>query len=287
MARQQEPRELSFLDHLEELRWRLFRCLIYWGVGMGVGWWQRTPLLEVLRWPAEAGAQAAGIESLPFRIFDPAGGFILAMQIAMIAGLVLASPFILLEVWRFVKPALERSERGWFLVAIPAASGLFALGIAFCYWIAPFFFRYLFWLNTTMGVEGELMLTSYLGFMIKLLVGTGLCFELPLVIMFLAWIGLVRSEWLIKRWRHALVVILILAAVITPTNDPLTMTMFAVPLVLLFLLSLWLVKIVEKRRARAEARAAAEEEPGSASPLPSDFPDLRVGSEERGEEAPR
>ncbi|HEY3396880.1 MAG TPA: twin-arginine translocase subunit TatC [Armatimonadota bacterium] len=261
--------ELTFWEHLEELRYRLFRMLIYWLVGSMLGWVFKAPLLAWLRWPAEAGAAGAQIHDLPFRIFDPVGGLMLAMTVAAVAGLVLAGPFLLWELWQFLRPALERREVRWILIMIPGATALFLAGVAFCYWISAFFFTYLFQLNQELGVEAELTLTSYLPFMMKMLVVTGLSFELPILLMFLGFVGLITSRWLAQVWRQAIVAILILAAVITPTTDPLTMTLFSAPLFLLYLLSIGLVRLVEKRKRRDEDEGAEETLP----PLPAEGDD--------------
>jgi sec-independent protein translocase protein TatC len=252
--------ELTFLEHLDELRGRIMRMFLYWFGATSAAWFFRTPLLAVLRRPAELGAEAIGAEKLDFRIFDPAGGFMLAMIISMVTGLVVVSPLILWELWGFIKPALHKREQRWVIVMIPSASALFLGGVAFSYWISPMFFAYLFRINQSMGVESELTLTSYLTFMLKLLLASGASFELPLVIMFLSYVGLVKSDWLLAKWRQAVVVVAILAAVITPSNDPLTMSIFSLPLFFLYFLSVWLVRITEKGRARRLAKEAAVEE---------------------------
>lgn len=264
-----EPQELTFLEHLDELRSRLLRMLVYWLVATSAAWFFRTPLLEILRRPAELGAARAGTEELPFRIFEPAGGFMLAMLISLVTGLIVALPLMLIELWGFIKPALEQHERRWFLVVVPAASLLFLLGVLFSYWVSPLFFAFLFGINKSMGVESELTLTSYLTFMLKLLLASGLCFQMPLVIAFLSLVGIVRSAWLVAQWRYAIVLIAVLAALLTPSGDPMTMTIFSAPLLLLYFLSIWLVRLIEKGRDRASARQAA--------PLPA-----AVGSAEEG-----
>ena len=252
--------ELSFLEHLDELRGRLIRMALYWVAGTGVGWYVREPLLTLLRRPAEMGAKLVGIEHLPFRIFDPVGGLMLALTIAATGGLILVSPAILAELWLFIRPALKRSERRFLAGMIPLATCFFLAGLAFSYWISTYVFQYIFYINKTMGVEGELTLTSYLSFIIKLLLATGLSFELPMVIMALAYVGIVKSEWMILRWRYLVMAIIILTVIFTPTNDPLTMSFFAIPLLLLFFLSIWMVKMVERGREKRLAREAAEEE---------------------------
>jgi sec-independent protein translocase protein TatC len=236
-------------------------------------WFVRTPLLDLLQRPAQAGAKAVGIDTLPFRIFEPAAGFMLAMVIAAVAGLIVVSPLILWELWAFVKPALEQREQRWVVVMIPAATALFLAGVAFSYWISPLFFEYLFNINKSMGVQTELTLNSYLTFMLKLLLASGACFELPLVVMFLSFVGIVRSAWLMTHWRHAVVFIAILAAVVTPSNDPLTMTIFSIPLFFLYFLSVWLVRITEKQRDKRAAREAAELVRASAEAPVTDYAD--------------
>ncbi len=252
-----EPQELTFFEHLDELRSRLMRMLIYWLVATSAAWFFRTPLLQILRRPAELGAARAGTEELPFRIFEPAGGFMLAMLISLVTGLVVALPLVLIELWGFIKPALEQHERRWFIVVVPAASLLFLSGVLFSYWVSPLFFAFLFGINKSMGVESELTLTSYLTFMLKLLLASGLCFQMPLVIGFLSLVGIVRSTWLIAQWRYAIVLIAILAAVMTPSGDPMTMTIFSAPLLFLYFLSIWLVRLMEKARDRARTRETA------------------------------
>lgn len=252
-----EPQELTFLEHLDELRSRLMRVLVYWLVAASAAWFFRTPLLEILRRPAELGAARAGAEQLPFRIFEPAGGFMLAMLISLVTGLIVALPLVLIELWGFIKPALEPHERRWFIVVVPAASALFLSGVLFSYWVSPLFFAFLFGINKSMGVESELTLTSYLTFMLKLLLASGLSFQMPLVIAFLSLVGIVKSAWLVAQWRYAIVLIAILAAVLTPSGDPLTMTIFSAPLLLLYFLSIWLVRLIEKARDRAQPREVA------------------------------
>jgi sec-independent protein translocase protein TatC len=251
--------ELSFIEHLEELRNRIIRMALYWFAGTGVGWYIKQPLLNVLRRPAERGAALVGIAHLPFRQFEPVGSLILALNIAAVAGLVIASPGILAELWGFLRPALRPAERRWFAAMIPAAFGFLLGGILFAYWVAQYVFQYVFYLNGTMGVQAELTLNTYLSFMLKLLLGTGLSFELPMVLLFLAYAGVIKSEWLVARWRYIVIAIIILTAIFSPTNDPLTMSFFAIPLLLLFFLSIWLVKMMERRRAKEAAEEAARE----------------------------
>ena len=221
-----DRKELSFWDHLEELRWRLIRMIVYIAVAAAAAWFFREQLLALLRLPAETGAAMAGIEDFTFRIFEAEGGFLLMMQIALVAGLIIAAPAMIVELWLFVEPALEPHERKWAILVIPLA-----------------FFRF----NMSLGVEVELTLRPYLFFLMRLLLIFGLAFELPLVLTFLAAVGIVTKAQLLHWWRHAVVVIFIFAAVATPTPDPATMTLLASPMVALYMISVWLAGLFEKR----------------------------------------
>ncbi len=241
--------QVSFFEHLEELRMRLLRMAIYTVAGAALAWVARAPLLYWVRRPAEIGAQHAGIEELPFRIFEPAAGFVLMMQISLVAGLILASPLILMELWLFIKPALEPREKRFVIWLLPAATGLFVGGVFFCYLISPRAFAFFFNINQSMGVEVELTLQPYLYFLLRLLLVFGLSFEMPLVLMFLGKVGIIKASYLLSFWRHAVVIIFIAAAIATPTTDPATMLFMAGPLVLLYGVSIGLVRMVEKRPA--------------------------------------
>lgn len=252
-----DRKELSFWEHLEELRWRLLRMIIYVVAAAGACWIFRSTLLAMLRYPAEAGAAAAGIEGFSFRIFEAAGGIILMMQISLVAGVILASPGIFIELWLFVEPALEPHEKRWVVLIVPLATVLFLGGVAFCYFISPKAFAFFFLFNRSLGVAVELTLQPYLYFLMRLLLVFGIAFELPLVLTFLSAVGLVTRDMLLGWWRHAVLLIFIFAAFATPTTDPATMTFMAGPLVLLYVLSVLLAGVFEKRGRGSEEREPA------------------------------
>ncbi len=242
-----DPNKKSFWEHLEELRWRLVRSVIYVVVAMAAAWIWRQDLLMLLRYPAEAGAAVAGIEDFSFRIFEAAGGIILMMQISLVAGIIAASPLMFIELWLFIEPALEKHEKRYVVVMVPAATALFLGGVAFCYWISPKAFAFFFRFNVGIGVRPELTLQPYLYFLLRLLLVFGLVFEMPLALAFLARVGLVSQRQLISWWRYAVVIIFIIAAVATPTVDPVTMSLMAGPMVFLYGLSVLLCGLVEKK----------------------------------------
>ncbi|NSW57973.1 MAG: twin-arginine translocase subunit TatC [Armatimonadetes bacterium] len=246
-ARQRDRRELSFFDHLEELRMRIIRSFVYVCVGAAVSWAYRDDILAVLRYPAEEGARRVGVENLPFRVFEPAAGFTIAIQTALLAGLILALPLILIEIWCFIEPALEDNERKYLILIWPFAVVLFVGGVVFCYYVSPNAYAFLFRMDQSLGVEIERTLKPYLWFTMRLLLAFGLAFELPLVLMFLGFLGIVNSRQLMGWWRQAIVIIFVFAAIVTPTVDPVNMAILAGPMILLYLLSVALVGIVQRR----------------------------------------
>lgn len=180
----------------------------------------------------------------------------IAIQVSLMAGLIAAAPLVIWEIWRFVEPALEDNERRWAVVLLPAALFLFLGGVLFCWWVCPAAFAFLFRMDLSLGVQIERTLQPYLWFVMRLMLGFGLCFELPLVLMFLGYVGVVSSRQLIAWWRQAVVIVIIAAAVITPTVDPVNMLILAGPMVGLYFLSIALVRLVQRQRP-----AACDEDP--------------------------
>lgn len=246
------PNELTFWDHVEELRIRLIRGLVYIGAGACVAWLFRGTLLYALEYPALEGVRRANIQGFNFRIFEPAGGFLLMIQIALATGVVLTVPLLGLELWGFLSPALKPNEKRWVLWAVPGSTALFLAGVATCYWIAPKAFAFLLGFTRSMGVQPELTLAPYLFFFVRLLLAFGALFQLPLILMLLAALGFVNSQVLLSQWRWAITIIAVVAAVATPTPDAFTMIVCAMPMVGLYFVSVLLVRFVERPRKKAE-----------------------------------
>ena len=249
-----DPAEYSFWDHLNEARNGIIRSLVYVLLASTAAWFFRDRIFWLLEWPAWQGAKWAGIGDFNFRIFEPIGGLMLMMYAALIVGATVAAPVWLWETIRFINPALTARERKFTYLFIPGFILLFVVGVVFCYFLAPVFCWFLLRFNlVSFKVAPEWTLGSYLRFLIQCLVATGLLFELPMVLMFLVWIGVTSSAALRARWRGAVVLILVIVAIVSPTTDPITMTVMSVPLVGLYFLSISLAKWVERgRAARAE-----------------------------------
>ncbi len=245
---------LDVVEHIEELRAGLLRSVIYVAIGFAISWKYRDTVMDWLEYPANEGAQRAGLEDFSFHIFDPAGGILLMMQVALLGGIILAFVGIVAETWKFVSPGLTSRERRYVYLVVPSSVLLFAAGIWFCYVITPQAFAFLILFNTQLGVEPQFILGSYLRFFMRLLLVFGLAFQMPLVMMFLARVGLVSGATFARGWRWAVVIILVIAAIVTPTPDPFNMMLLAGPMILLYFLSLGLVLLVELPRSRSRKR---------------------------------
>jgi len=150
-------------------------------------------------------------------------------------------PWILFQIWGFLEPALTRKERRYTLILVPFSIILFALGVALGYYISPMFYRY-FVAFRPAGVAANWDYLDTIVLQFKLLLAFGISFQVPVITIFLNKAGLVSRNWLIEYWRHAVIVIFVVVAFITPTWDPLTMTICAVPPCILYGLSIWLIK---------------------------------------------
>jgi sec-independent protein translocase protein TatC len=265
MRRQKNPRgEMPFLDHLEELRWRILWSLLAVAIGTGIGFWLvfRYDVLELLVLPIR---RAWDDPDLRLIYLSPADPFFVSLRLAIYTGLILAFPILVYQVWAFLSPALEKREKRAVVPALYLGLLLFIAGVALCYFAAlpvtlEFFQRFL-----ATSLEGQLEINQTLGFIVKMLVAFGAVFELPIVIMLLSVIGLVTPAFLRAKRRHAIVLITVLASFITP-GDAITLTvMMMLPLVLLYELGIFLsVGIYRGKRRRAEEYEAGLEESAGA-----------------------
>lgn len=235
------------LDHLEALRGHLMRSLIAMAIGTAVGF---TFAQRILDWMAEP---IGGIEALQaIEVTESVGAF---MKVSLLTGFVLAFPYILLEVFAFVNPGLKRRERILLLTSIPAATLLFIGGVAFAYFVMlpaalPFLLNFL-------GIQTVPRPSNYISFTTSLLFWIGVSFTFPLLVFALASVGMVRSATLFKGWRFAIIGIAVMAAAITPTVDPVNMSLLMLPMIVLYGLSILLAAVAERARRRRAAQAEA------------------------------
>jgi sec-independent protein translocase protein TatC len=249
-----EPRDdglvKPFLAHLDDLRRMLLVCIAALALGIVVAIPLAPRILDLLRAPLH------GIVENPdqyLRSFDPVGALSVAMQLVFWSGLLLASPVILGAVAWFIVPALRPGEKRVLGGMLAFAAALFAGGVLLGYFYAlPAGLRAMLWVNEWLGLRVEFFqVTSYIGFVLKLLLAFGLTFELPAILLALGQVGLVHSRQLRHYRRHAFVLILVVAMVITPTTDPFSQILLALPLALLYELTIWLIWARERRQALA------------------------------------
>ena len=241
--------EMPFLDHLEELRWRILWSLVAIVVASVVGYILvlRFGVLDILISPFYEVME----DETKLVFLSPTEPFFLLLRIGILAGLVLASPIIVYQIWSFLAPALERHEKRAIIPALYLGVVLFAAGVLMAYYLAlPVTLRFLLFFGTDY-FDPMLRAGDYFGFVTKLLMAFGVLFELPVVIMILSALGLVTPAFLRSKRRHAIVIITILASLLSP-GDVVTVTaMMMIPMVFLYEFSILLsVVITRRRRAR-------------------------------------
>jgi len=249
------PGEMPFLDHLEELRRRIIWSLVAFAVSAIIGFILVTQfdVLGLLMEPIEQY-----LENGKLRVLSPTDPFFLMLQLALTIGMLLAAPIVIQLIWGFVSPALTKRERQAMIPAFYLGLVLFMGGAALAYFLAlPITLKFMMGFQVD-SLQPDIVAGPYLAFVVKLLLGFGLIFEMPVVIALLAAIGIVNTEMLKARRRHAAVVNVIVASLITP-GDVIVLTVFLmIPLILLYELSIKLAGLVERRRAVKIAELEAE-----------------------------
>lgn len=246
--------EMPFLDHLEELRWRLIWSLIAITLCAVAGFFlvTRLDVLGLLVEPIKPFLAGTKLKYL-----SPTEPFFITLKLAITVGLVMASPIVIYQVWAFLAPALLPSEKRVIVPALYMGLVLFAMGVAMSYKIVlPMTLRFTMSFQTE-SLEQSIVIGEYMAFVTRLLLAFGGVFELPVVILILSALGLVTPEFLAGKRRHAIVIITVLASVLTP-GDVITLTlMMMVPLVLLYEFSIVLSRMVTRRRIAAAAASEA------------------------------
>jgi sec-independent protein translocase protein TatC len=247
------PGEMPFLDHLEELRWRALWSLLAVVAGAIVGFIlvDRMEAMTLLIRPIEPFLEGGKLKYL-----SPTDPFFVTLKLSLIAGLVLASPIVIYQIWAFLAPALLPSEKRVIVPALYMGVVLFLVGVVMSYKIVlPMTLKFTMGFQTEF-LEQSIVIGPYMAMVTRLLLAFGIVFELPVVILILSALGLVTPEFLASKRRHAVAAITILAAVLTP-GDVITVTiMMMAPLVLLYELSILLSRLVYRRRRLAETAAA-------------------------------
>jgi sec-independent protein translocase protein TatC len=243
---------MSLMEHLEELRKRIVHSALYLAVGFFLSWFLRDRFVNFIQAPLNH----IGKTLVFTHPMDPLN---LQLQVSLVGGAILASPFILFQVWLFIAPGLYQKERRFVVPFMAATVGLFLGGAAFGYfWVLPGALKILivqFGHNFTPMVTIE----EYSGFFLSIILGLGISFEMPILIFFLAMFGIVSPKFLWKNMRYAVLAVFLVAAVICPSPDPWTMCIYAIPMLALYVVGIGVAWWVHPSRRKAkEAKEVAK-----------------------------
>lgn len=249
---------MTFWDHLDVLRGSIIKVLVAAAV-MGVGvFFLKDYLFDVVLWPRDSDFptyRLLGAEPFQLKLVNTelTEQFMIHMKVSLIVGLLIASPYIIYVLFRFISPALYENERRASIRLVGSAYMMFMIGIIVNYFlIFPLTVRFLGTYSVSADVETLLTLSSYVDTLLMLSLVFGIVFEIPVVAWLLARFGMLKAEWMSQYRRHAVVVILIIAAVITPTADIMTLIVVSLPIWLLYEVSIGVVRLTQRPAAEEE-----------------------------------
>lgn len=241
-----DPKEMPFLDHLEELRWRimkalgavvLFTCIAFPFTGV---------LLDLLTLPNDHLASPAKLIFL-----KPTGMLVVRLEVALIVGVIVSLPVIFYQLWMFIAPGLLENERKYVVPFVLYTTGCFLVGTGFAYFILiPTVLPFLFSMGTE-TIEATINITEYMSFILRLILVAGLVFELPMLSFILARIGLLTASFMRKYRRYSIVLFFIFAAIVTPP-DPMSQLLIAIPLVVLYEASIFIALLGQKLKRQTD-----------------------------------
>lgn len=238
---QSDETEMSFLEHLEELRWRIVYSLIGVIVATILAWVFIDFLVDnILLIPAK-------VAKLKLQNLKPFGQLFLYFQIAIIGGIILSIPNIFYQLWKFISPALRENEKKYIIAIVFFSSICFFSGVIFAYYVMlPLALKFAAQFGST-SIENNFAIDEYFSIIISVVLAAGIIFELPMLSFFLSKIGILNPKIMRKYRRHSIITILILAAILTPGTDPVSQIILAIPLVLLYEISILVSKIFSKK----------------------------------------
>lgn len=240
-------KEMPFLDHLEELRWRILKSLGAVVCFTIIAFPFSEKLLNILTKPNDDLKAPAEIIFL-----KPAGALIVRMEAAFVAGLIVSSAVVFYQMWQFIMPGLKPNERKYFFPGLFFTLLCFTIGLCFSYFILiPTVLPMLYGMGTE-TITAKINLNDYIGFVLRLILVSGLIFELPIISFLLTRIGILNPVYLQKYRRYSIILIFIFAAIITPP-DPASQIMMAIPLLMLYEISILVSKIAFRKRKTAES----------------------------------
>jgi sec-independent protein translocase protein TatC len=238
--------KMTIMSHLSELRSRLIKCVIVLLITTALAFVFAEHIFEFLKAPA------GSIDLIFIEMVEMLSTY---FKVSLAAGFIVAMPYFVYHLFAFVSPALTVRERGYIYRMLPAVMIMFLAGIAFAYYVAcPPALKFLLTFGEGIA-QPQIRIENYISIVTRLILAVGLVFETPIIIMFMSKMGLVTPEWLAARRKIWIVLSFVIAAIITPTFDPINQTIIAVPLIVLLELSIWLAKLVRKRRPESPPSA--------------------------------
>jgi sec-independent protein translocase protein TatC len=235
---------MTFTEHLEELRWCLLKSLAAIVLGSGVCYffsdWIFGVIVAPLRQHLGPGQNLIGT--------GVTEAFFTEIKVALAAGLFVSSPFVFYQIWRFIAPGLSAGEKRLVVPFVFCATLFFAGGAFFCYWVVlPVAFRYFIEQYSTMGVTPAIRIGEYFTFFFRMVLAFGVTFELPVFTFFLVRLGIWDYRFMLRSFRYAIVVIVILAAVLTPTPDIINQSLLALPMLTLYVVSIGIAYVWRRK----------------------------------------
>ena len=237
--------EMGVLDHLEELRWRIIKIIIAILAGGLIVFWFIDLILEIMLYPI---SRTTSVNPIRLQVLSVQGMFLIKWTIAIIGGIIIAIPVITYQCWKFIAPGLYADEKRFALPFTLFSFISFIIGILLGYFVLiPYSLNFFSGL-TSGGIENNFSINYYFSFIVWILLGTGLIFQLPVISLLLSIIGLLTPSFMRHYRRHSIIVILVMASLITPP-DPVSMVIMAIPLVLLYEASIGISWIINRRTA--------------------------------------
>jgi sec-independent protein translocase protein TatC len=233
--------EMSFLEHLEELRWRIIYALIGIVIGSIIAWiFIDFFINQILLLPAKQS-------NFKLQNLRPFGQLFLFFEVALIIGLILSFPNVVYQIWKFISPALRENEKKYISAIVIFTTICFLAGVLFAYFVMlPLTLKFAAQFGSP-EIANNFSIDEYFSIILSVIIGAGLVFELPMLSFFLSKIGILTPKIMRKYRRHSIVVILILAALLTPGTDPVSQILLAIPLVFLYEISILVSKIFQKK----------------------------------------
>jgi sec-independent protein translocase protein TatC len=227
---------MSFLEHLEELRGRLLKALLGIGVAFVLSLYFTHDLWEIISAPATRALELNGVKDPRLAVLTPTEAFsVIWIKLPILTAIFLSSPWVLYQVWAFIAPGLYKRERRWAIPFVLSTAGLFILGGLFAYFVAfRFGLAFLLGIAVSGNLQTVVSITEYFDLFINVTLGLGIVFELPVLIFFLALLRIVTPQFLIRNSRYAILIIVMIAAIITPTPDVYNLMLISLPMTALF-----------------------------------------------------